>query len=111
MFDMKFVRENPELVMDAMRKRNANVNLDEFLELEKKRRELTLQVEAHHVPALQASHNLSAPETIPDSVPPLSKVPNPNHNTVSLRHHSMSTRDYVRFLQVFAVLQEDVNLL
>ncbi len=43
---MKFVRENPELVMDAMRKRNANVNLDEFLELEKKHRELTLQVEA-----------------------------------------------------------------
>ena len=31
MLDMKFVRENPELVMDAMRKRNANVNLDEFL--------------------------------------------------------------------------------
>lgn len=46
MLDMKFVRENPELVMDAMRKRNANVNLDEFLELEKKRRDLTLQVEA-----------------------------------------------------------------
>lgn len=46
MLDMKFVRENPEVVMDAMRKRNANVNLDEFLELEKKRRELTLQVEA-----------------------------------------------------------------
>ena len=46
MLDMKFVRENPELVMDATRKRNANVNLDEFLELEKKRRELTLQVEA-----------------------------------------------------------------
>ena len=46
MLDMKFVRENPGLVMDAMRKRNANVNLDEFLELEKKRRELTLQVEA-----------------------------------------------------------------
>lgn len=46
MLDMKFVRENPELVMDAVRKRNANVNLDEFLELEKKRRELTLQVEA-----------------------------------------------------------------
>lgn len=46
MLDMKFVRENPELVMDAMRKRNANVNLDEFLELEKKRRKLTLQVEA-----------------------------------------------------------------
>ena len=46
MLDMKFVRENPELVMDARRKRNANVNLDEFLELEMNRRELTLQVEA-----------------------------------------------------------------
>lgn len=46
MLDMKFVRENPELVMDAMRKRNANINLDEFLKLEKQRRELTLQVEA-----------------------------------------------------------------
>ena len=53
MLDMKFVRENPELVMDAMRKRNANVNLDEFLELEKKRRELTLQVEALKASATQ----------------------------------------------------------
>ena len=30
MLDMKFVRENPELVMDAMRKRNANVNMTNF---------------------------------------------------------------------------------
>lgn len=45
MLDMKFVRENPEVVIEAMRKRNANVNLDEFLKLEQKRRELTLQVE------------------------------------------------------------------
>lgn len=57
MLDMKFVRENPELVMDAMRKRNANVNLDEFLELEKKRRELTLQVEA-----LKSQHNAASQE-------------------------------------------------
>lgn len=57
MLDMKFVRENPELVMDAMRKRNANVNLDEFLELEKKRRELTLQVEA-----LKSQRNASSQE-------------------------------------------------
>lgn len=54
---MKFVRENPELVMDAMRKRNANVNLDEFLELEKKRRELTLQVEA-----LKSQRNVASQE-------------------------------------------------
>ena len=37
MLDMKFVRENPELVMDAMRKRNANVNLDEFEALKSQR--------------------------------------------------------------------------
>lgn len=35
MLDMKFVRENPELVIDAMRKRNANVSLDEFVELKR----------------------------------------------------------------------------
>lgn len=57
MLDMKFVRENPELVMDAMRKRNANVNLDEFLELEKKRRELTL-----HVEALKSQRNAASQE-------------------------------------------------
>ncbi len=46
MLDMKFVRENPELVIEAVRKRNGELNLDEFLELDKKRREITQQVEA-----------------------------------------------------------------
>jgi len=45
MLDMKFVRENPEKVIEAVRKRNGELNLDEFLALEKERRELTQQVE------------------------------------------------------------------
>lgn len=46
MLDMKFVRENPKLVEEAMRKRNMDMNLDEFVELEKKRRGMVGEVEA-----------------------------------------------------------------
>ena len=46
MLDMKFVRENPEVVIEAVRKRNGELNLDEFLALDKERREITQQVEA-----------------------------------------------------------------
>ena len=46
MLDMKFVRENPELVTEAIQKRFGNIDLTEFLELDKKRREITGQVEA-----------------------------------------------------------------
>ena len=45
MLDMKFVRENPELVEEAVKRRNGNLDLTEFLELDKKRREITVQVE------------------------------------------------------------------
>ena len=45
MLDMKFVRENPEKVMEAVHNRNGELNLDEFLALDKERRELTQQVE------------------------------------------------------------------
>lgn len=46
MLDMKFVRENPEKVIEAVKKRNGTLNLDEFLALDKERREITQQVEA-----------------------------------------------------------------
>ena len=46
MLDMKFVRDNPEVVIEAVRKRNGELNLDEFLALDKERREITQQVEA-----------------------------------------------------------------
>ena len=46
MLDMKFVRENPDKVVEAVKNRNGNLDLTEFLDLDKKRRELTQQVEA-----------------------------------------------------------------
>lgn len=46
MLDMKFVRENPDLVIAAVEKRFGSLDLSEFLELDKKRREITQEVEA-----------------------------------------------------------------
>lgn len=43
--DLKFVRENPALVEEAIKKRGGKINLDEFLALEKQRRQLLQEVE------------------------------------------------------------------
>ena len=46
MLDMKFVRDNLPLVEQALNNRNASVDLTEFTGLEKRRRELLVEVEA-----------------------------------------------------------------
>ncbi|MDR1702776.1 MAG: serine--tRNA ligase [Sporomusaceae bacterium] len=46
MLDIKFVRDNPEKVITALKNRGGSYNLDEFLALEKKRRELLGESEA-----------------------------------------------------------------
>ena len=45
MLDLKFVRDNLSVVEQALKNRNASVNLSEFIDLEKKRRELLVEVE------------------------------------------------------------------
>lgn len=45
MLDIKFVRDNPDKVGQALKARGSAMNLDEFLTLEKKRRELLSEVE------------------------------------------------------------------
>ncbi|MDO4935118.1 MAG: serine--tRNA ligase [Phascolarctobacterium sp.] len=45
MLDMKFVRENPDAVVTAVKKRNGNLDLTEFLALDKERREIVQSVE------------------------------------------------------------------
>lgn len=42
---MKFVRENPDAVVAAVKKRNGNLDLTEFLALDKERREIVQSVE------------------------------------------------------------------
>ncbi|MBP2652567.1 MAG: serS [Firmicutes bacterium] len=46
MLDIKLVRDNPEQVMKALQNRGLNLKLDDFLVLEKKRRELLGEVES-----------------------------------------------------------------
>lgn len=45
MLDMKFVRDNHELVIEAVKKRNGSLDLTEFLALDKERREIVQSVE------------------------------------------------------------------
>jgi seryl-tRNA synthetase len=45
MLDLKFVRSNPELVKEALRKRNSSLSLDEFLRHEEERRKILFDVE------------------------------------------------------------------
>jgi len=45
MLDIKFVRENPQLVKEAMEKRGAEVRLDEFISLDEQRRKKLSEVE------------------------------------------------------------------
>ncbi len=46
MLDSKFVRENPDKVVAALKNRGLDLSLDGFLALEKQRRELLVEVEA-----------------------------------------------------------------
>jgi seryl-tRNA synthetase len=46
MLDLKFVRSNPGVVKEALDKRGAKVNLDEFLAQEESRRKILVQVES-----------------------------------------------------------------
>ncbi|MFA5087181.1 MAG: serine--tRNA ligase [Candidatus Paceibacterota bacterium] len=45
MLDIKFIRENPELVKEAVRKKMINFDVDRLLQLDQKRKELMLSVE------------------------------------------------------------------
>ncbi|HVP35639.1 MAG TPA: hypothetical protein VMT04_01455, partial [Terriglobales bacterium] len=45
MFDLKFIRENKELVKKAIQNKNESLNLDELLGLDEKRRETITSVE------------------------------------------------------------------
>lgn len=45
MLDIKFVRSNPELIQEALKKRGTEINLDEFLKLDEKRRVNLTEVE------------------------------------------------------------------
>jgi seryl-tRNA synthetase len=45
MLDIKIIRENPELVKDIVKKRNLTLDLNKFLEIDKKKLELIVKVD------------------------------------------------------------------
>jgi seryl-tRNA synthetase len=45
MLDIKFIRENPEKVKEAIRKKMIDFDLDKFLEIDQKRKELMKEAE------------------------------------------------------------------
>ncbi|MCP4649675.1 MAG: serine--tRNA ligase [PVC group bacterium] len=57
MLDLKFIRENPEIVKTAIKNRNMTLDIEALLSLDKQRRELLLEVEE-----LKRQRNVSADE-------------------------------------------------
>lgn len=45
MLDIKFVRNNPEIVKEALKKRGSNISLEPFLQLDERRRKMLTEVE------------------------------------------------------------------
>ncbi len=45
MLDMRFIRENPDRVKEAIKNRNLKLNIDEFLDMDKERRNLLVEVD------------------------------------------------------------------
>lgn len=45
MLDLKVIRQNPEIVKDSIKKRWWNLDLDKFLEIDKKRNEFTVKID------------------------------------------------------------------
>jgi len=59
MLDIKFIRENPELVRKASRDKNDPADVDKILELDKKRRELIVDAETLRAEQNKASQEIS----------------------------------------------------
>jgi len=58
MLDIKYIRENPELVKEGCRKKQVKVGIDRLLEIDKKRRELMLALEDTRAKKNQANDQI-----------------------------------------------------
>jgi seryl-tRNA synthetase len=59
MLDLKFIRENPEVVRLGIKKKNEKDNIDQLLELDEKRREIIKNVESQKALKNQASSEVA----------------------------------------------------
>lgn len=59
MLDLKLVRKNPDLIREALRKRHSDINIDEFLSLDEKRRAMIQEVEEKKMERNRASQEVA----------------------------------------------------
>jgi seryl-tRNA synthetase len=45
MLDIKIIRDNPEMIQDVIQKRNLNLDVKSFLELDQKKRDLIVKTD------------------------------------------------------------------
>ena len=60
MLDIKFIRENLDLVKDALKKRNSSLNLDNFVAIDSSRRKVLLETEELRAKQNKANDEISA---------------------------------------------------
>ncbi|MDP2930210.1 MAG: serine--tRNA ligase, partial [bacterium] len=58
MLDIKLIRSNPEKIKEACRKKQAKIDIDRLLEIDKKRRELMLALEDTRAKKNQANEEM-----------------------------------------------------
>ena len=71
MLDLKFVRENPDIVTEALKKRNSGITLDSFLSLEEERRGLLVEVEEKKARRNSASKEVGRMKQAGENAEPL----------------------------------------
>lgn len=72
MLDIKFIRQNPDIVREAIKKRNYHFNWDDFLELDQKRKSLQRQIE--DLSARQNKVDKEIKKLLQDKKDPQSKI-------------------------------------
>ena len=58
MLDIKFIRQNPEIIKDACKKKGVNLDVDRLLEVDKKKRELLQALEDMRAQKNKASQDI-----------------------------------------------------
>jgi seryl-tRNA synthetase len=70
MLDVKFIRENIELVKEKLEQRGSKINLDEIISLDKRRREIVQETERLRFERNQASDKIASMKKQKQEVPP-----------------------------------------
>lgn len=72
MLDIKFIRENPDLVKQAIKNRNLNLDLDSFIEKDEERRKTLLELEELRAEKNKANDQIN--KLLKDKIDPKEKI-------------------------------------